>query len=281
MLPQGVRFGRDFAIRPPSMFLRRKPAIEPCLPRPATEPPSGPGWIHEIKHVGFLVLARRDEKSVRLFIRNGFDFTAPFAKITAAVERLGARSCVLDGEAIVVDERGLSVFEVLRYRLCDDAAILCVFDLIELDGDEPRWQPLEDRKTTLADLLRRGHDGVTFNQHFHRRRRDHLPPCVRARLRRHLLEAARLALSLWWVEHWLKIKNPAAPAVNREAEEDWGDGREDEDRKAVITERRSPPAVAPGKHLETRRVAAAPKQRVTPRWGRGVADSNPATPTDT
>jgi ATP-dependent DNA ligase len=49
--------------------------IEPCLPTPAKAPPSGPDWLHEIKHDGFRILARRDAKGVRLVTRNGNDFT--------------------------------------------------------------------------------------------------------------------------------------------------------------------------------------------------------------
>jgi ATP-dependent DNA ligase len=40
--------------------------IEPCLPSPAKAPPSGPGWLHEIKHDGFPIMARRDSAGVRL-----------------------------------------------------------------------------------------------------------------------------------------------------------------------------------------------------------------------
>jgi len=148
-----------------SMFLRRKPIIEPCLPRPAEEPPSGPDWIHEIKHDGFRIMARRDAERVRLFTCHGTDFTDRFPLITAALECLPVRTCLLDGEAVVVDERGLSVFDVLRYRVRDHTAVLCAFDLIELDGADLRWQPLERRKTTLADLLRDVRDGIAFNQH--------------------------------------------------------------------------------------------------------------------
>jgi bifunctional non-homologous end joining protein LigD len=82
------------------MFSRHKPTLEPCLPRPAKEPPSGPDWIHEIKHDGFRILARREGERTRLFTRHGTDFTDRFPKITAAVvESLPVRSCVLDGEA--------------------------------------------------------------------------------------------------------------------------------------------------------------------------------------
>jgi bifunctional non-homologous end joining protein LigD len=109
-------------------MLRRGHSIEPCLPRSAKEPPAGPGWIHEIKHDGFRILARRDDRGVRLFTRNGYDFTTRFPKIVEAVANLGVRSCVIDGEAIVVDEHGPSVFDTLRYRLRDHAAVLGAFD---------------------------------------------------------------------------------------------------------------------------------------------------------
>jgi ATP-dependent DNA ligase len=59
---------------------------------------------------------------------------------------LPGRSCVVDGEAIVVYERGLSIFDALRYRLRDHAAVLCAFDLIELDGEDLRWARLENPK---------------------------------------------------------------------------------------------------------------------------------------
>jgi len=84
--------------------------IEPCLPSPAKAPPSGPGWIHEIKHDGFRILARRDAASVRLITRNGNDFTDRFPFIAMALKSLPVRSCVIDGEAIVCDENGLAVF---------------------------------------------------------------------------------------------------------------------------------------------------------------------------
>jgi bifunctional non-homologous end joining protein LigD len=103
---------------------------------------------------------------VRLFTRNGYDFTARFPKIVDAVASLPVRSCVIDGEAIVVDETGLSVFEALRHRLRDHAAVLCAFDLIELDGKDVRWASLEDRKHALADLLSDTDDGIAFNKHF-------------------------------------------------------------------------------------------------------------------
>jgi bifunctional non-homologous end joining protein LigD len=80
--------------------------IEPCLPSPAKLPPSGSGWIHEIKHDGFRVMARRNAASVRLITRNGNDYTNRFPFIAMAVAALPARSCLIDGEAIVCDDKG-------------------------------------------------------------------------------------------------------------------------------------------------------------------------------
>jgi ATP-dependent DNA ligase len=62
--------------------------IEPCLPSPAKAPPSGPGWIHEIKHDGFRILARRDSAGVRLITRAGNDFSSRFPFIAMAVGKL-------------------------------------------------------------------------------------------------------------------------------------------------------------------------------------------------
>ncbi len=78
---------------------KSKSRFEPCLPRPTKEPPSGPGWIHEIKHDGFRILAHRQGRTIRLITRNGYDFRDRFPRIVDAVAALPVRSCMLDGEA--------------------------------------------------------------------------------------------------------------------------------------------------------------------------------------
>ncbi|MFZ0237024.1 MAG: hypothetical protein WAL37_06615 [Xanthobacteraceae bacterium] len=128
--------------------------IEPCLPSPAKAPPSGSGWIHEIKHDGFRIMARRDGGGVRLITRHGNDFTARFPLAVAAVSVLPGRSFLIDGEAICTDDNGLAVFELIRRARHGDRAVLCVFDLIELDGQDLRRLPIEQRKSKLAKLVR-------------------------------------------------------------------------------------------------------------------------------
>jgi hypothetical protein len=86
-------------------------------------------------------LARRDAKGVRLYTRNGYNFADRFPRIVEAVASLPVKSCFIDGEAIVVDERGVSAFDLLRSWRHDRAAVLCAFDLIELDGKDLRQAP--------------------------------------------------------------------------------------------------------------------------------------------
>jgi hypothetical protein len=113
-----------------------RPKFEPCLPRSADRPPGGPGWLHEIKHDGFRILAHRQGRSVRLITRNARDLADRFPLAAEAIEALPVRSCVIDGEAIVCDDNGLAVFDLIRGHGSNARAILCAFDLLELNGED-------------------------------------------------------------------------------------------------------------------------------------------------
>ena len=162
---------------------------------------------------------------MRLFTRNGYDFTARCPKIADAISSLPVRSCVVDGEAIVVDERGLSVSDALHYRLRDHTAVLCAFDLIEIDGKDLRWARLEERKDTLATLLRDAGDGIAFNKHFDGDGEIIFRHACSLGCEGIVSKRLGSAYRSGRVNHWLKIKNPGAPAVRREAEEDWNGKR--------------------------------------------------------
>jgi len=60
--------------------------IEPCLPSPADRPPSGSNWIHEIKHDGYRLMARRDPVGIRLITRRGNDWTIRFPLVVERSE---------------------------------------------------------------------------------------------------------------------------------------------------------------------------------------------------
>jgi bifunctional non-homologous end joining protein LigD len=101
---------------------------EPCLPSPVERPPAGPDWIHEIKHDGFRLLARRKGQRIRLLTRNGYDWADRFPLVVEAVHALRSPSCLIDGEVIVCNDHGLADFERLRSGRHDGDAVLCAFD---------------------------------------------------------------------------------------------------------------------------------------------------------
>ena len=141
--PCGFDSGRPRPIFPAMSSLssrsRSAPAgfIEPCLPSPADKPPSGANWIHEIKHDGYRLMARRDPVDIRLLTRNGHDWAARYPMVVEAVNHLKVRSCLIDGEVVCCDERGLATFQLLRHRRNEPKAFLYAFDLLELNAREP------------------------------------------------------------------------------------------------------------------------------------------------
>jgi bifunctional non-homologous end joining protein LigD len=139
--------------------------IEPCLPSPADKPPSGSNWIHEIKHDGYRLMARRDPVGIWLLTRRGNDWSARFPLVVEAVNHLKVRSCLIDGEVVCCDERGVARFDVLRRRRNEIDAFLYAFDLLELNGADMRREPIEVRKATLASVLRKSRHGVHLNEH--------------------------------------------------------------------------------------------------------------------
>jgi bifunctional non-homologous end joining protein LigD len=140
--------------------------IAPCPPTKADTLPSGEMWLHEIKHDGFRIIARKDGDRVRLYSRPGNDMTRRFPLIVDAIARLRSRSCIIDGEAVACDDDGLASFERIRYRQHDVDVFLYAFDLIELNGDDLRRDPLEVRKATLRSMLAKAGLGLRFQRAF-------------------------------------------------------------------------------------------------------------------
>jgi bifunctional non-homologous end joining protein LigD len=84
-----------------------------------------------------------------------------------AVGKLPVRSCLIDGEAIVCDENGLAVFELIRRHGALASAVHCAFDLLELDGRDLRAvSRSRSGKALLAKLLRGSHLSIVLNEHF-------------------------------------------------------------------------------------------------------------------
>jgi bifunctional non-homologous end joining protein LigD len=134
--------------------------FEPCIPTRGTKVPSGPDWIHEIKHDSYRLIVQREGKRVRLFTRNGHDWTDRYPLIVEAALKNRSTSFVIDGEAVLLGVDGVSDFDGLHSRKYDGEVQLYAFDCLALDGDDLRKLPLSLRKTNLARLLARRPDGI-------------------------------------------------------------------------------------------------------------------------
>ena len=158
---------RQFGISTSQHVSRTLPAgfIPPCLPIKAPRPPSGALWLHEIKHDGFRVIALKDGPRVKLYSRPGNDLTDRFPLIVETMARLRSRSCILDGEAVACDDAGIASFDRIRHHRVDDRVFLYAFDLIELNGDDLRRDPLQVRKATLTSVVAKAGAGIRFNEH--------------------------------------------------------------------------------------------------------------------
>src|SRR5262249_7376978 len=184
--------------------------------------PSGPGWLHEIKHDGYRLMARRDPIGIRLLTRNGHDWAPRYPLIVEAVDRLKVRSCLIDGGALAGAETGFAVSGGLGRSPPGEHVSLSASALLELDGKDLRREPLETRKATLASLLRRSLPGLRLDEHLaHDGESVFWHACkmgLEGIVSKRLGSRYRSGRS----KDWLKFKNPNAPAVKRQAEEERG-----------------------------------------------------------
>lgn len=134
----------------------------PQLATLVKDPPSGDGWIHEIKYDGYRIGCHIRDSRVSLISRNGKDWTQAFPEIAEAARKLGLRDALLDGEVAIVLADGRTSFQALQNRGGDAARgtlVYFVFDLLRLDGKHLGPLPLEERKALLRKLIGRRKTG--------------------------------------------------------------------------------------------------------------------------
>ncbi|WP_433690851.1 DNA ligase D [Pseudomonas monteilii] len=130
-------------------------ALQPQLATLVDSPPSG-DWRYEVKFDGYRILARIDGDDIRLFTRNGHDWSAKMPRQVEALKALGLDSAWLDGEMVVVDDNGVADFQALQNAFDtehDERITYYLFDLPWLGGEDLRALPLQQRRATLARLL--------------------------------------------------------------------------------------------------------------------------------
>ena len=130
--------------------------IEPCLATVREHAPAGGEWIHELKYDGSRIQAHLIDGKPVLYTSDGLDCSRTFASITQALQLLAARDAILDGEVVVLDERGAAEPDELQRDIDvgrTDRLVYFVFDLLYLDGFDLRSVPLIERKRMLAHVL--------------------------------------------------------------------------------------------------------------------------------
>jgi bifunctional non-homologous end joining protein LigD len=130
-------------------------AYQPCIPTRATKVPAGADWIHEIKHDGYRLIVVRDGKRVRLFTRNGHDWTDRYPWIVESALKNRTSSFVIDGEAVLLGVDGVSDFNGLHSRRHDDEVQLYAFDILALDVGRPAEDCPKVQESRISRLINR------------------------------------------------------------------------------------------------------------------------------
>ena len=119
-------------------------------------PPSGSGWLHELKLDGYRMQARKDGKRVQILTRTGLDWTSRVRAVANEIAKLAVERVTLDGEVVVVAPNGTTNFADLQASMQEDAQHVLTyfaFDLLHVEGKSPRDLPLRSRKELLNDVL--------------------------------------------------------------------------------------------------------------------------------
>jgi len=187
-----------------------------ALPVKAIKVPTGPDWLHEIKHDGYRLMLVREQERVRLFSKSGLDWTKRFPWIVESALKIRQQQFTLDGEAVLLGVDGKSDFAGLHSGKHNAEVQFYAFDMLAGDGDDYRRLPLSMRKTNLARLLARRSDGIhaaSFEQ-------GEIGPelfrhaCLMG-LEGLVSKHRERAYGVGRCTHWLKVKNPKHPAYRR------------------------------------------------------------------
>lgn len=130
--------------------------VPPQLALPALSPPTGEGWLHELKLDGYRMQARKDGSGVQMLTRKGLDWTDRVRAVANEVAKLAVDRVTLDGEVVVLAENGTTSFADLQASFQEGAKNVLTyfcFDLLHMDGRNVRELPLRKRKEILGDVL--------------------------------------------------------------------------------------------------------------------------------
>jgi bifunctional non-homologous end joining protein LigD len=143
--------------------------VPPQLASSSERPPLGNSWLHELKLDGYRMQARVEDGTVQLLTRSGLDWTHRMRPLAASLAELSAKTALLDGEVIVLDENGISSFAALQAAFQEGAKHAMhyyVFDLLHFNGYSLRSLPLSERKDLLLPLIQEmDDDAIRISEH--------------------------------------------------------------------------------------------------------------------
>jgi bifunctional non-homologous end joining protein LigD len=185
--------------------------LEPSLATPCEKPPSGPKWVHEIKHNGYRMQARIDGRTTRLFTRKALDWTVRFRTVADSFAALGLGSALIDGEIVSEEATGISSFNNLQADLRDgrrDRLRYFLFDLLYCEGYDLTQATLIDRKNLLQQVLGGLPEGspLRFSEHLEIDGPTMLEHTCRFGLEGIISKRKDLAHRGGRGEHWFKAK---------------------------------------------------------------------------
>lgn len=131
--------------------------VLPQLATLGSKVPQGDEWEHEIKFDGYRLLAHISAGEVRLMTRSGLDWTGRFQSLVPTLQSLPIERAILDGEVVVLDDKGLSSFQMLQNQLKSKTPLkpeFYLFDLIHCNDHDLALCPLADRKMLLERICR-------------------------------------------------------------------------------------------------------------------------------
>jgi bifunctional non-homologous end joining protein LigD len=191
--------------------------IHPMLATPVDKPFDGAEWLFEIKWDGYRAIAFIEDGKLRLVSRNQNELTQRFPELKDLPKFVHAKSAILDGEVVALDEEGRASFSLMQQRTgfrsggrrgatkADVPVLYYAFDLLYLDGYDLRKIPLEERKQKLASLLVTG-DSVRYSDHYEKQGKA-LFEMARAKGLEGILAKKRDSIYLERrSSEWLKIK---------------------------------------------------------------------------
>jgi bifunctional non-homologous end joining protein LigD len=204
-------FGRGRPVNAPAAF------IHPCQPIVAKQPPTGPGWAHELKHDGYRLQIHVHDGRVRVYTITGADWSKRYPLIVEAAAKISGNA-ILDAEVVWLDSDGVAQFDALHSRVNDAAATALAFDLLMHNGEDVRRKPFAERKAILRKVLQRTRRGIQYVEHTEGDGVEIFKAICKLGLEGIVSKKLNAAYKSGPSKAWLKIKNPKAPAATRSAD---------------------------------------------------------------